>query len=167
MANDLNQCNFIGRLGKDVELRYSAAGNAIASFSLAVGWKGKETEGVEWVSVAAFDKLAEICGQYLKKGSQVFISGRMKTEKYDDKEGITRYSTKIVADRMQMLGGKDDTQQTPRPAPAAAPRPAAKTTQKTDDDGWGDSDIPFISRCESFDMTPRVVRRLRMYGAAA
>lgn len=141
MANDLNQCNFIGRLGKDVEVRYSAAGKALASFSLAVGWKGKDTEGVEWVSVTAFDKLAEICGQYLKKGSQVFISGRMKTEKYDDKEGITRYSTKIVADRMQMLGGKDEAQ----PGRPAASRPEAPAAPAKAGTGFADmdDDIPW------------------------
>ncbi len=105
MSNDLNQCNFIGRLGADPETRYLTNGDAVASFRIAVGWKGKDKEGAEWVSVSAFGKLAEICGQWLKKGSQVFISGRMKTDEYE-KDGVKRYSTKIIADRMQMLGGK-------------------------------------------------------------
>lgn len=107
MANDLNQCNFIGRLGADPETRYAASGDPVCSFRIAVGWKTKEKEGAEWVSITAFGKLAEICGQYLTKGSQVFVSGRMKTDEYE-KDGIKRYSTKIVADRMQMLGGKSD-----------------------------------------------------------
>ena len=111
MANDLNQCNFIGRLGKDVETRYASSGDAIASFSIAIGsqWKNKEgekQESTEWVNISAFGKLAEICSQYLVKGSQVFISGRIKTDKYTDKQGVEKYSTKIIADRMQMLGGK-------------------------------------------------------------
>jgi single-strand DNA-binding protein len=137
MANDLNQCNFIGRLGKDPETRFSASGMAVCSFSIAVGWKTKDKEGAEWVSVTAFDKLAEICDEYLKKGSQVYISGRIKTEKYDDKEGVTRYVTKIVADRMQMLGGRDDAQQSQRPAQAKPAQQAA-----AGDDDFGDS-IPF------------------------
>ena len=105
MANDLNQCQFIGRLGKDPELRYLASGDAVASFSIACGWKSKDKEGAEWVNITAFGKLAEICGEYLKKGSQVFIQGRFKTDKYE-KGGETKYSTKIIADRMQMLGGR-------------------------------------------------------------
>ena len=113
MSNDLNQCNFIGRLGKDPETRYMPSGEAISSFSIAVGsqWKnknGEKQEATEWVNITAFDKLAEICSEYLKKGSQVYISGRMKTEKYQAKDGTDRYSTKIIADKMQMLGGKSE-----------------------------------------------------------
>jgi single-strand DNA-binding protein len=113
MANDLNQCNFIGRLGKDVETRYMPSGDAISSFSIAIGsqWKdknGEKQDSTEWVNVSVFGKLAEICGKYLEKGSQVFVSGRMKTDKYTDKEGIERYSTKIIADKMQMLGSKSN-----------------------------------------------------------
>lgn len=107
MSNDLNQCQFIGRLGKDVEMRFLPNGDPVANFSLACGWKTKDKDGVEWVAVVVFGKLAEICGQYLKKGAQVFIQGRMRTEKYTDKTtGVEKYSVKIVADRMQMLGGK-------------------------------------------------------------
>lgn len=75
MANDLNMCSFIGRLGADPETRYAASGDPVCSFRIAVGWKTKEKEGAEWVSITAFGKLAEICGQYLAKGSQVFVSG--------------------------------------------------------------------------------------------
>lgn len=107
MANDLNQCNFIGRLGRDPETRYQASGDAITSFSLAVGWKTKDKEGTEWVRIVAFGKLAEICGEYLRKGKQVYVSGRMRTREYD-KDGEKRYSTEIIADQMQMLGGRDE-----------------------------------------------------------
>lgn len=105
--SDLNQCSFIGRLGKDVELRVTPAGS-VATFSIGCGWRTKTKEGTEWVSVSVFGKLAEICGQYLTKGSQVFVQGKMKTEKYEDKNGVTKYSTKIAADTVQFLGkGKE------------------------------------------------------------
>jgi single-strand DNA-binding protein len=104
--SDLNQCSFIGRLGKDVELRVTPAGDSIANFSIACDWKTKKSEGVEWVNISVFGKLAELCGQYIGKGSQVFVQGRMKTDKYEDKSGVTKYSTKIAADTVQFLGGK-------------------------------------------------------------
>lgn len=106
--SDLNQCSFIGRLGRDVELRVTPAGDSVANFSIGCGWKTKSKEGTEWVNVSAFGKLAEICGQYLTKGSQVFVQGKMKTEKYEDKSGVTKYSTKIAAETVQFLGkGKE------------------------------------------------------------
>jgi single-strand DNA-binding protein len=113
MANDLNLCQFIGRLGRDPESRYMPNGDPITSFSLAVGssYKNKQGEKVdstEWVNISVFGKLAEVCSQYLKKGSQVYISGRMKTEKYTDKAGVEKYSVKIIADRMQMLDSKPE-----------------------------------------------------------
>jgi single-strand DNA-binding protein len=114
MANDLNQCQFIGRLGKDVELRFTASGDAVANFSIACGWKTKDKEGAEWVSITAFGKLGEICGKYLKKGSQVYVSGRMRTDKYTDKvTGVEKFSTKIVAENMQMLGSKSESETEP------------------------------------------------------
>jgi len=108
MSNDLNRCEFIGRLGKDVELRYAASGDAIANFSIAVGWKTKDKEGAEWVRVTAFGKLAGICGEYLRKGSQVYIAGRMTTRKWQNKDGVDQYTTEVVADQMQMLGGRSE-----------------------------------------------------------
>ena len=134
MSNDLNQCNFIGRLGADPETRYLTNGDAVASFRIAVGWKGKDKERAEWVSVSAFGKLAEICGQWLKKGSQVFISGRMKTDEYE-KDGVKRYSTKIIADRMQMVGGKSREE-----GQASAPQGPKQHSTSFDD---MDDDIPF------------------------
>ena len=104
--SDLNQWSGIGRLGKDVELRVTPAGDSVASFSIACDWKTKKSEGVEWVNISVFGKLAELCGQYIGKGSQVFVQGRLQTDKYEDKSGVTKYSTKIAADTVQFLGGK-------------------------------------------------------------
>ena len=137
MSNDLNQCNFIGRLGADPETRYMPNGDGVCSFRIAVGWKTKEKEGAEWVSITAFGKLAEICAQYLTKGSQVFVSGRMKTDEYE-KDGIKRHSTKIVADRMQMLGGKSDRSESPQDKPQRNAQGAPKASISDMDD-----DIPF------------------------
>lgn len=135
MSNDLNQFQCIGRLGKDPETRYMPNGEAVASFSVAVGsqWKtkdGEKKESTEWVNCSAFGKLAEIVQSYLHKGSQVYVSGRLKTDKYE-KDGQTHYSTKVVVDRMQMLGGK------PEGKPEGEP--------KSNHPGFNDmdSDIPF------------------------
>lgn len=148
-SNDLNQCNFIGRLGADPETRYLPSGDAVASFRIAVGWKSREKEGAEWVSIVAFGKLAEICGQYLTKGSQVFISGRFKTDEYE-KNGEKRYSTKIVADRMQMLGGKSERSQQHDDSGYSAPTQREQPRQPAPASGGGssgfgdfDDDIPF------------------------
>lgn len=143
--NDLNRCEFIGRLGADPESRYTPSGDCVCSFSIAVGsqWKnkdGEKQEAVEWVNITAWRQLGEICAQYLKKGSQVYISGKFKTEKYQDKEtGKDRYSTKIVADQMQMLGSKEQPETAePRSTPAKHATPASKNSF----DNF-DSDIPF------------------------
>ena len=118
MATDLNRCEFIGRLGKDPEVRYTADSNAICNFSSAVGYKTATKETTEWVRITTFGKLAGICADYLKKGSQVFVAGRMTTRKWQNKDGVDQYTTEVVADQMQMLGG--------RPAEDAAPPVAAK-----------------------------------------
>jgi single-strand DNA-binding protein len=117
MANDLNQCNFIGRLGQDVELKYLPSGEAVANLSVAVGesWKDKNSgakqERTEWIRAVAFGKLADIMGQYLTKGSKVFIGGKMRTRKWQAQDGTDRYSTEIVVKDMQMLSSKPDNQQ--------------------------------------------------------
>lgn len=144
MANDLNQCNFIGRLGKDPEVRYTQGGNAVASFSIACGWKSKDKEGTEWVSVTAFGKLGEICGEYLAKGKQVFVSGRFTTDKYE-KDGVTRYSTRIVADTVQFLGSRDEgntSSSGPRGGAPARQRPARATDAAGE--GFADDDLDGI-----------------------
>jgi single-strand DNA-binding protein len=118
MANDHNRCEFIGRLGKDPESRFTADGNAICNFSIAVGYKTATKETTEWVRITTFGKLAGICADYLKKGSQVFVAGRMTTRKWVNKDGLDQYTTEVVADQMQMLGG--------RPAEDAPAAPVAK-----------------------------------------
>lgn len=111
MANGINKVIILGRVGKDPEVRYSPSGLAIASFSLATTekWKDKQTgefkESTEWHNITAFNKLAEIAGQYAAKGDLVYVEGKIKTEKYQ-KDGADRYVTKIIADQIQLLGGK-------------------------------------------------------------
>ncbi|HIJ89586.1 MAG: single-stranded DNA-binding protein [Desulfobulbaceae bacterium] len=104
----VNKVILIGNLGKDPEVRYSQAGAAIASFNVATTetWKkqdGSKEELTEWHRIVAFGRLGEICGEYLSKGSKVFIEGRLQTRKWDDKDGNTKYTTEIVAREMKML----------------------------------------------------------------
>src|SRR5690242_20010694 len=107
----VNKVIIIGNLGRDPEVRYLPDGAAITNISVATtdNWKdksGEKQERTEWHRVAFFGKLAEIAGEYLKKGSQVYIEGALRTRKWQDKEGQERYTTEIVADRMQMLGSR-------------------------------------------------------------
>ena len=106
----VNKCIFIGNLTKDPEIRYMSSGEAVANFSIACNdsWKdknGQKQERTEYVNVVAYRKLAEIIGEYLKKGRPIYIEGRMQTRKWQTKEGQDRYTTEIVCDQMQMLGG--------------------------------------------------------------
>jgi len=99
----------VGRLGADPETRYTADGNAICNFRIATSTKYKDQdEKTEWHSIVTFGKLAEICAEYLKKGKQVYIDGRLQTREWDDKDGNKRKSTEIVASTMQMLGSPTD-----------------------------------------------------------
>jgi single-strand DNA-binding protein len=109
----LNRIQLIGRLGKDPESRSTPTGKKVAHFSLAVSQRWKSAEGenkdsTEWVNVEAWGRLGEVCQQYLHKGSLVFLEGRLKTDKYDDKGGETKYYTKVVALSMQMLDRKPE-----------------------------------------------------------
>jgi len=142
MSNDLNQCQFIGRLGKDPETRYLANGDAVTNFSLAVGWKTKEKEGVEWVRCTAFGKLADIAGQYLVKGKQCYVSGRMTTRKWQDKDGQDRYTTEITVDRLQLLGGGDRGGDREERSERPARQSPAQGAQRPNFDDM-DDDIPF------------------------
>jgi single-strand DNA-binding protein len=108
----------IGNLGKDPEMRFMPDGKAVTNFSIAISEKYKDKTGeakevTEWVNVAFFGKLAEIAGEYLKKGSKVYVEGKMKTEKYS-KDGVDRYTTKIIGEKMEMLSSKGDTVDTPK-----------------------------------------------------
>ena len=154
----VNKVIIVGNLGRDPETRYLPSGEAVTNISVATTetWKdktsGEKKEATEWHRISAFGKLAEIMGEYLKKGSQVYIEGSLKTRKYQDKEtGKDRYSTEIRADRMQMLGSRagagmpsDDSGAEPASKGAGAPKPAAaaakKPAGKFDD---MEDDIPF------------------------
>jgi single-strand DNA-binding protein len=113
MARGINKVILVGNLGADPETRYTTSGSAITSIRIATSesWKDKQTgeqqERTEWHRVKFFGRLAEIAGEYLKKGSQVYVEGKLRTDEYE-KDGIKRYSTDIIADEMQMLGGKPD-----------------------------------------------------------
>ncbi|TLY30069.1 MAG: single-stranded DNA-binding protein [Ignavibacteria bacterium] len=111
-GKSLNKATLIGNLGKDPEVSYTASGVAVAKFSIATNERWKDAEGnvqerTEWHNIVAWRKLAEICGQYLKKGSKVYLEGKLQTRSWDDKNtGVKRYSTEIIADDMIMLDGK-------------------------------------------------------------
>jgi len=124
----VNKVILIGRLGADPEVRYTAGGSAIVNLSIATNemWKDKQTgesqERTEWNRVVFFGRLAEIVGEYLKKGSRVYVEGSLRTRKWQDKSGNDRYTTEVAADEMQMLdgrgeggGGRDDFDQSPPP----------------------------------------------------
>lgn len=108
----LNKVTLIGNLGADPEVRYMPAGGAVTNISLATTrrWKdrdsGERRDATEWHRVVFFNRLAEVVGEYLRKGSQVYVEGRLQTRKWQDKEGVDRYSTEIVATEMQMLGSR-------------------------------------------------------------
>ncbi len=112
MARGVNKVILIGNLGKDPEIRYTQSGTAVANFSLATtdSWTkdGETNERTEWHNIVAWARLAEICNQYLSKGRQVYIEGRIQTRKWEDRDGNPRYTTEIVAQNMQMLGGRGD-----------------------------------------------------------
>jgi len=135
-------------LGKDVDLRYTAAGDAIANLTVATSeqWKDKATgekkEATEWHRCSAFGKLAEICGQWLKKGSQVYIEGSLRTRKWTDKEGVDRYTTEIRMEQMVMLGGRPDSQRDQGGDGGYSAPPEIKQQPKPSFDDLGD-DIPF------------------------
>jgi single-strand DNA-binding protein len=164
----VNKVIIVGNLGKDPEVRYMPSGSAICSVTIATSrqWKDKTSgdrqEETEWHRVTFFDRMAEIAGEYLKKGRPVYVEGRLKTRKYTDKDGVEKYATEIIATDMQLLGGREggsgaggsmggaDDMGDARPAPAPrsapparsapAPKPAAKTATGFDD---MDDDIPF------------------------
>ena len=144
MARGINKVILVGNVGKDPETRYMPNGKAVTNFSLATsdGWTDKQTgdkqERTEWHNVVLFEKLAEIASQYLRKGSQVYIEGSLRTRKWQDKEGKDRYTTESVGREMQMLGGRSGS------ASGGASESSAPTTSSPPaDDGGFDDDIPF------------------------
>ncbi|KAF3997502.1 single-stranded DNA-binding protein [Glaciimonas immobilis] len=148
--SSVNKVIIIGNLGRDPEMRYMPNGEAVTNIAVATteSWKDKSTgekkEQVEWHRVTFYRKLAEISGQYLKKGSQIYIEGRLQTRKYQDKDGVERYTTEIIADSMQMLGSKGELSQQREPQTVPAQRPASPPVQRQAPmrSDMGD-DIPF------------------------
>ena len=175
----VNKVIVIGNLGRDPEVRYTPSGSAVCNVSVATtrNWKHKDSgdkqEETEWHRVVFFDRLAEIAGEYLKKGRSVYVEGRLKTRKYQDKEGRDTYTTEIIAEQMQLLGGREgmgagggddggsasasasrgsysrdgeEGSAAPAPAPRPASRPAApKPAPQKSSTGFDDmdDDIPF------------------------
>jgi single-strand DNA-binding protein len=150
----VNKVIIVGNLGRDPETRYMPNGDAVTNIAVATteSWKDKNTgekkELTEWHRITFYRKLAEIAGQYLKKGSSVYIEGKLQTRKWTDKDGVERYTTEIIADTMQMLGGKSDggnQQQSQQQAPRQ------QQSQQVPSGGGGggfsnmDDDIPFLS----------------------
>jgi single-strand DNA-binding protein len=163
MARGINKVILVGNLGNDPDVKATQGGTTVTTISVATSeqWKDKQTgqaqERTEWHRVKFFGRLAEIAGDYLRKGSQVYIEGSLRTDKYTDKNGIERYTTDIIANEMQMLGGRGDggqgggggnydrgSRQAPaqrrEPAPSRAPAPAPSAGI---DDVPFDDDIPF------------------------
>ena len=158
----VNKVILIGNLGRDPEVRYAPSGSAICNVTLATSrqWKdktsGERQEETEWHRVVFYDRLAEIAGEYLKKGRPVYVEGRLKTRKWTDKDGVEKYTTEIVADQMQLLGGREGAgggggddmgggesrpaRSAPPARPAPAPKPAPKSSTGFDD---MEDDIPF------------------------
>jgi single-strand DNA-binding protein len=161
MARGINKVILVGNLGADPETRYTPSGTAITSIRIATSesWKdktsGEQQERTEWHRVKFFGRLAEIAGEYLKKGGQVYIEGKLRTDEYE-KDGVKRYSTDIIADEMQMLGGRGGASggegggaggeyQKRERGPARGPQPGPATPRNVPApaDAFEDDDIPF------------------------
>lgn len=156
--SSLNEVRLIGRVGKDPEVRFAQSGTAFANFSLATSEKwtdkntGEKKELTEWSRCSAFGKLAEIIGEYVKKGSLIYVGGRLRTEEWEDKDGIKRSTTKIIVDQMRLLSARTDDQgerqqssqgrpqQSSRPAQSSS-RPAQREAPPPDD--FEEEDLPF------------------------
>lgn len=146
MSRGINKLIAIGNLGKDPETRYLPSGAAVTNFSIAVSesWKDKQTgeqkERTEWINVEVWGNSAEACQKYLTKGSQCYVEGKLQTDKWQDKNGQDRWTTKVRADTVQFLGSKGDRQQDNRPPPGGANDRDSNKQPGPDD---FDDDIPF------------------------
>lgn len=152
MASSLNQAQIIGNLTRDPELRQTPTGQTVATFGIATNRKWKDQAGqlqeeVEFHNVVAWGRLAEICGQYLKKGAKVFISGRLKTRTWDDPDGKKNYKTEIITEDMVMLdsrrGGEGAGEVPVRAAPARAAAPSAAASADVPEEEIKIDDLPF------------------------
>lgn len=161
----VNKVILIGNLGKDPEIKYMPNGDAVANITLATTetWKdksGEKQEKTEWHRITFYRKLAEIVGEYLKKGRPVYIEGRLETRKWTDKAGVERYTTDIIASDMKMLGGKPQGDDEGRSGYSGSRKPAQNTTSFDDDD-----DIPFSHSHLAIDCMQRPVTRARRRAA--
>ncbi len=143
-VRSLNKVMLIGHLGKDPELRYTASGTAVANFSMATNesWKdqdGNVQERTEWHNIVMWAKLAEIAGEWLKKGKQIYVEGRLQTRSYDDKNGVKRYTTEVVVNDMIMLGGGSGSGSTD----AAGKETAMGTGTQQGSNSDKEDDLPF------------------------
>lgn len=142
----VNKVIIVGNLGGDPETRYTASGSAVTNASIATTDRykdktsGEVKENTEWHRVVFFNRLAEVAGEYLKKGSQVYIEGKLQTKKWQDKDGQDKYTTQIIADSMQMLGGRGEAAPRPEIAPQSSPSPSSQSSAGFKD---MDGDIPF------------------------
>lgn len=149
MARGINKVILVGNLGADPETRYMPSGKPVTNIRIATsdGWTDKQTgekqERTEWHAVVLFEKLAEISAEYLRKGSQVYIEGSLRTRKWQDKEGKDRYTTEIVAREMQMLGGRGGGEGGGRGAPASSSSSSSASAPPPAEVGEFDDDIPF------------------------
>ncbi len=154
MARGVNKVILLGHLGKDPELKYFSSGDAYCNLTLATAesWtdkqSGEKKEKTEWHNLVFTRKLAEIAGQYLKKGSQVYVEGSLRTRKWQDKEGQDRYITEIQVNDLQMLGGKGDGGEDRRAAPTRQNNASARQPAQESSGGGGfiDDDIPFMRK---------------------
>ena len=142
--SSVNKVILIGTCGKDPEVRYMPDGKAAVSLSIATNrkWKdksGEKQEETEWHRVVFYDKLAEIVGEYLKKGKSAYFEGRLKTKKWTDKSGVEKYTTEIIAEQMQLLGGRDASETANKPAQKTHGEMKRGSRPPVDDD----SDVPF------------------------
>jgi single-strand DNA-binding protein len=146
MARGINKVIIVGNLGGDPETRYMPSGSAVTNITVATNesWKDKQTgeqkDRTEWHKVAMFNRLAEVAAEYLRKGSQVYIEGKLRTRKWQDKNGQDRWTTEIIADEMQMLGGRGGGGAAPMGSGSGSAPPSAPPQAGPDD---FDDDIPF------------------------
>lgn len=160
MSRGLNKVQIIGNLGADPEMRYTPSGAAVTNFRVAVsrrvrGQDGNFNEETEWFRIVAWERLAETCNEYLRKGTRVYVEGRLQSRKYTDKDGIERTSVEIVANEMLMLSGREDsagmsderpaatTQSVREMAPAGASRQAPRANRREEFDDSDIDDVPF------------------------
>jgi len=150
MARGVNKAIIVGNVGQDPEVRYMPSGSAVAEVSVATSeqWKDKQSgekqERTEWHRVTFFGRLAEIVGEYVRKGSQIYVEGSIRTEKWQDKQGQDRYTTKIIANEMQMLGGRTGGSTSfQQDAPSQAPAQSAPAAAPAGSSADFDDDIPF------------------------